>query len=73
MNKNISFAKWIKRFENEDSAIGDLAYDIKRDNRFPKKAKRRNTIFNYLVRYACKAALDTFEYAYKEYDTEKQN
>ena len=32
----MEFYEWILQFTDEESPVGDLAYDIKRDPRFPK-------------------------------------
>lgn len=44
------FKKWlVSNFKNERGTIGDLARDVKDDKDFPARAKRRQTIEEYLL------------------------
>jgi len=36
----MDFRTWIVRYKKRDSPIGDLAYDISRDPRFPSEASK---------------------------------
>ena len=62
-----TFRVWLRRFEDDNNAIGDLARDIKDDNGFPTTNKH-NVILEYLYeRNACYAALYTFQRAWDLY------
>ena len=63
----MSFRKWIKQYERQDSYFGDLADDINRDNKFPK-SDNFSTLLNHLIsKRACAECVQTFVEAYKEY------
>ncbi|MBU6129720.1 sterile alpha motif-like domain-containing protein [Staphylococcus aureus] len=35
------------KFEQDDSPLGDLAYDVKKDQQFPKRCKDAEKLGNY--------------------------
>lgn len=43
----MTFYEFMLRFEQEDSPMGDLAYDIKRDDQFPKRYKDIEKLRNH--------------------------
>lgn len=65
----MTFKTWIKDFEDSDSAVGDLARDIKMDKDFPVTKK-----FEKIARYlrninACEGAMRTFGESFLEFFT----
>jgi uncharacterized protein YozE (UPF0346 family) len=66
------FKEWIMQFEKDDSPIGDLAKDIKRDKQFPSN-KDYKSILDYLEsNRACYGEIEAFEHAFEIYK-EDQN
>lgn len=64
----MNFKEWIIQFANEDSPRGDLAYDIKRDEMFPREANSKEAILDYLDRRrACRECVQAFKKAWNEY------
>lgn len=65
----MSFRQWIiKTNLRTDAPIGDLARDVSSDPNFPKGENRLRKLHSYLKwNNACKEALDTLCYAWKEY------
>lgn len=56
------------KFRKEDSPKGDLAQDMECDRTFPKKAKRYDTILNYLEsRTSWEPVLNAFKRSYNDY------
>jgi len=77
-----SFYKWLRKFRNEDSIIGDLADDVYEDITFPKKASY-DVIRDYLANYedrdrnmfkgkASDRCLKAFDEAYERYRKEEK-
>ncbi len=67
-----SFKNWIKRFEGEDSPIGDLADDIARDKEFTEDNSRLG-IRDYLWSMgAVRGCVEAFHEAYNIYEKEKE-
>jgi uncharacterized protein YozE (UPF0346 family) len=65
-----SFKTWIKKFQNDDSPLGDLAQDIRVDKEFPSFCSK-NRLMSYLMsKNACDEALTVFEKAYEAYSRE---
>lgn len=63
------FPKWIKQFNEDISAIGDLARMIELDNKFPR-SKMYATLISYLrLTDSYHNTIPAFEEAYKEYQT----
>lgn len=68
----ISFKTWLKQYNNINKPIGDLARDIHTDNSFPK-TKDKKKIEKYLnEKNAVDNALETFNSAWKQYQTDKE-
>jgi len=66
------FKTWIRKFEEADTARGDLARDIDCDPEFPRK-NNKDIIRTHLEDMgACDNALRTFEDAWFSYKLEKQ-
>jgi uncharacterized protein YozE (UPF0346 family) len=66
----VSFVKWLRQFEGEESPVGDLARDIRRDKEFPK-TKGHKGIREYLEgRNACEECLNAFEVVWEKYTKE---
>ena len=63
------FKKWlVSNFKNERGPIGDLARDVKDDKDFPARAKRHQTIADYLESCgACYGCMNAFEKAWSLY------
>ena len=63
------FKKWlVSNFKNEHGPIGDLARDVKDDKDFPARAKRRQTIEEYLESCgACYGCMNAFDKAWSLY------
>ena len=65
------FKRWIKKYENDNSLLGDLARDIQNDDRFPERSQAYHVIYNYLVGMnACETALITFQKVWNRYEME---
>ena len=61
------FAKWIMRYKEDNSPIGDLARDISDDKDFPK-TKSKKKILEYLEsKDACDGAISAFISAWEAY------
>lgn len=43
----MTFYKFMMKFEQDDSPLGDLAYDMTRDQSFPKRYKDEEKLRNY--------------------------
>lgn len=65
----LSFYHWLMTFRHQDNAISDLARDAETDDyEFPKEAKSREEIYNYLVhKNASGNCLHTFDISWKTY------
>jgi uncharacterized protein YozE (UPF0346 family) len=70
-----SFYEWcLANYLNKDNALGDLAGDMKSDDRFPKKVAPKSEILAYLYhRGACKEAISAFKRAWKRYEKDVIN
>ena len=69
----MDFIQFMKRFESDDSAIGDFARDIKRDEWLTSnmKCNQHKVIREYLEsRNASSECLEVFENAWNLYETE---
>ena len=68
----MTFYNWICELKNLNTPFGDLAKEISNDPDFPKKAKNKQIIYNYLELKAPFEALRVFEKAHLAYslDTE---
>lgn len=54
------YKNWIKKFEKDDSPIGDLAREINYDKMFPT-SNNKSYILNYLQNHsACDEAIEAF-------------
>ena len=66
----MTFKKWILQYINEDSPIGDLARDNKKDPKFPD-SNSYDTLYSYLfsqkASYLC---LQSFEKAWQLYKSQ---
>lgn len=71
MARPISYRKWIIKFAEEESHIGDLARDIRADPSFPK-IPDRGIIKKYLANIgACENALIAFDKSWWEFKDHK--
>ena len=62
-----TFRVWIRQFDGDNTAFGDLADDIKDDRNFPK-INDYDEILSYLKRKnACSACIDTVKTAWMQY------
>lgn len=72
----MKFVTWLKKFESEESAIGDLARDVKADidtnfSEFPIGENDHDAIRDHLYDAgASDAALETFEKAWARYKSD---
>jgi len=65
-----AFKTWIKKFNKEDSPIGDLARDIKNDNKFPI-GKNFIKMHSYLQSInASNNAIDVYKKAFRLFEQE---
>jgi len=62
----LTFKTWLRRFEDENSAVGDLARDVARDPNWPSGGPRR-TRRHMEDLGACEDALTTHDRAWSEY------
>jgi len=62
----MTFLKWLSRFEGEDSSLGDLADDVKRDRSFPTGGYDE-IIAHLRYRGAVPEAVEEFERAWRAY------
>jgi len=66
----MTFKKWIMKYVDECSPLGDLARDIKHDENFPRAACYK-TLHKYLMNQgAINDCLSAFEKAYALYKDE---
>jgi uncharacterized protein YozE (UPF0346 family) len=63
----IGFKQWIKKYENKDNQIGDLAEDIKNDPNFPEDSDYKLVLAYLQDKKASAAAIRTFKRAYNIY------
>lgn len=63
----ITFKTFIKRFEEDESPIGDLARDILEDSQFPSRATTFAYIYDYLRCKRNEKVIDTFVEAWEIY------
>lgn len=63
----MTYKQYILQFKNEDSAIGDLAYDISKDPDFPD-SEDYDDIYMYLRRRnACDECLEVAEETFNDF------
>lgn len=68
----MGFKKWLKKYEKDDTAIGDLARDVRDDPNWPKRSTYRK-IKNYFFDInACEGAVQSFEKAWVIYLEERK-
>ncbi|MGX7593657.1 YozE family protein [Planococcus plakortidis] len=65
----MDFKTWLIQYEGRNSRRGDLAYDVNRDNRFPKGSDKA-VFLNYLrhIRKAHPDAMATFRETFRAYE-----
>lgn len=63
----MTFIEWISRHNGKDTPLGDFAYDITRDKRFPTTNSREDIIEHLQNIRACDEAISTFKTAWKSY------
>ena len=63
-----TFRVWIRQFEGNDNAMGDLAHDIADDHEFPKKNDYDEFLIYLEMKNACFACIETFKTAWKKYE-----
>lgn len=68
----MEFTAWMKQFQKEDSAIGDLARDMKEDSRFPK-TNNKEVIEMYMLRVGSAAAYKVCVEAWNRYEKDRRN
>ncbi len=61
------FHDWIKQFEKSQSAVGDLARDMKEDGDFPKSASLKEMLDYLDNKGACDGAIDALKDAYNKW------
>lgn len=70
MNK--PFYSWLLQFKDDNTAIGDLSRDVRRDREFPRRATSYRHLNDYLEsKHACDAVMNVFENAFAQYEAEK--
>lgn len=57
----------MSRYFGEDSPAGDLASDMRADEKFPKEGRHQKILTYLHSRFAIRECLDTFEACWKEY------
>ena len=64
-----TFKEWIiRKYLGRDTLRGDLAYDISRDESFPKGDPEREGILDHLHRkFACHKCTELFKRSWKDY------
>ena len=63
-----SFYSWLMQFKNDDTAIGDLARDVRDDSEFPRRSISYRHLKKYLEsKHACVAAMNVFKEAFAKY------
>lgn len=65
------FKTWILNFENEDTARGDLAYDIMRDEEFPMTNDYDEICEHLFFRDAEQIVLDVFDDVWNQYSKDE--
>ena len=65
----ITFYEFVtNRYKGKNNRFGDLAYDMERDQDFPRKATDRETVRHYLAScLACTDCMETFSAAWRNY------
>lgn len=70
MNK--PFYSWLLQFTEDDTDIGDLSRDVKRDSEFPRRSVSYKHLKDYLEsKNACYDAIQAFEKAFTQYKVTK--
>ncbi len=68
-----TFYSWLMQFKDDDTAIGDLAKDARRDRGFPRRSISYRNLKAYLENcQACDEAINTFSDAFAQYKAAKQ-
>ncbi len=63
-----SFYSWLLQFKNDDTAIGDLARDVKCDSEFPRRSISYKHLKKHLeTKRACDDAMNVFMKAFPKY------
>lgn len=64
-----SYKEWIvRKYLGKDTPRGDMAYDVNRDEDFPKGLAGRERILNHLrFRRACRECVALFKRTWKDY------
>ena len=63
-----SFYSWLLQFKNDDTAVGDLARDVRADSEFPRRSISYMNLKKYLEsKHACVAAMNVFKEAFAKY------
>lgn len=66
-----SFYSWLMQFENDDTAIGDLARDVNRDSEFPRRLISYRHLKKYLEsKQAVDVVMNVFMEAFTQYKSE---
>lgn len=67
----MTFTKWLKSFQEDNTPLGDLARDVSSDKDFPK-TKSSKKILEYLEsKGACDGAISAFKDAWESYTAEQ--
>ena len=63
-----AFHAWLLQQTDRRDAVGDLAFDVRQDPTFPKRARRLATVAGYLrAQGACPLVLRAAEQAWREW------
>ncbi len=67
----MTFKEWIVRHKDEDTPLGDLAYDVSRDRDFPEENTKEAILdhLNGFTAHACPEAIDEFKRAWASYQS----
>ena len=68
-NNKRTFKQWVKRYENRDNPMGDLARDIADDSEFPDTTDLAVISFYLMRQHPCQNCVDVFRTACKRYTT----
>jgi uncharacterized protein YozE (UPF0346 family) len=64
---NMYFKDWITQFRDDDTPLGDLAYDISRDKFFPESNDKARLLDYLRSKRACNECISTFHRAWRKF------
>lgn len=66
-----SFYSWLMQFKNDDTAVGDLARDVRTDSEFPRRSISYRHLKKYLEsKQAVDVVMNVFMEAFTQYKSE---